>query len=122
MVKILIVDDVEGIRQSLQIVLECAGFDILEAENGRDALDALKKTDDVDIVLTDIMMPKMNGLQLCKEIRNTFKHIKIIAMSGGGSLLQDAPTLEDAAKFADKVIRKPFRKGDILTLLDEMIA
>lgn len=121
MVKILIVDDVEGVRQSLQIVLESAGFDILEAENGREALDILYKTDDIDIVLTDIMMPEMNGLQLCKEIRNTFKHIKIIAMSGGGNLLQGDPTLEEAAKFAVKVIRKPFRKADILALIDEII-
>jgi len=67
MEKILIVDDSESVRVSLRTVLESAGFIIIESEDGLDALDLLKRETNVDMILLDINMPAMNGLEFARE-------------------------------------------------------
>jgi len=69
---ILVVDDESEMRSFHKILLESEGFSVLEAKNGRDALDVIAANDShVDAVLSDIMMPEMNGYELCKEIKTT---------------------------------------------------
>ncbi|MGU5311814.1 response regulator, partial [Escherichia coli] len=64
MTKILVVDDDPHIRRLIKATLQGEGFTLLEAENGRQALDALARTT-VDLVVMDIMMPHMDGWELC---------------------------------------------------------
>jgi two-component system chemotaxis response regulator CheY len=68
MKKILAVDDSPSMRQMVTYTLKRAGFEVYEAEDGVDALEVAKKTD-VDLVLTDINMPKMDGIELIKSLR-----------------------------------------------------
>lgn len=68
MKKVLIVDDDFLIRQLLSLILRSAGYSVLEAENGKDALEKLS-SDSIDTVITDLRMPQMDGIELTRAIR-----------------------------------------------------
>ena len=65
--KILVVDDNEEIRNILHILLESEGYSIIEAPDGESALSLVN--DDIDLIILDIMMPRMNGFELCHDAR-----------------------------------------------------
>ena len=71
---VLVVDDSETVRQVLQLTLSNAGFDVIEAEDGDDALEKLVSAPAVDMLITDLNMPNMNGLELIQKIRDDGKH------------------------------------------------
>ncbi len=71
---VLVVDDSETVRQVLQLTLSNAGFDVIEAEDGDDALNKLSSAPVVDMLITDLNMPNMDGLELIKKIRADKKH------------------------------------------------
>ncbi|RLB63399.1 MAG: response regulator [Deltaproteobacteria bacterium] len=70
---ILVVDDSETVRQVLQLTLVNAGFDVVEAEDGLEALDKMSHHS-VDMMITDLNMPKMDGLELIKKVREDGTH------------------------------------------------
>lgn len=70
---ILVVDDSETVRQVLQLTLTNAGFDVVEAEDGLEALDKLAHNS-VDMMITDLNMPNMDGLDLIKKVREDGAH------------------------------------------------
>jgi DNA-binding response OmpR family regulator len=79
--KILVIDDQEPIRTLLRAMLEGSGHEVSEAANGRDGL-ALYRRYPPDLVITDIAMPEMNGLDLILELTRGFLNVRVIAMSG----------------------------------------
>lgn len=79
--KILIVDDEEEIRNSLSRHFEFDGYEIETASNGVKALEILEKKR-VEVVITDIMMPEMNGVELLKQIRNDYPMTHAIVITG----------------------------------------
>lgn len=84
MPRVLVVDDEQTILQILQDLLEDEGYTVVTASNGREALAVLAKAGQVvDLVLTDVMMPYLNGWQLCQAIQTdpAFKHIPVVLMS-----------------------------------------
>src|SRR5260221_12488061 len=83
--KVLVVDDSPTIRKVVSFILDAQGYETLTAENGEDALGKLR-ADRVDLVLTDFVMPHMNGYQLCREIRGdaALRSVPIILMSAKG--------------------------------------
>ena len=100
---ILVVDDNPEIREILHILLEGEGFDIREAENGDAALKATK-IQDFDLIILDIMMPGMNGLEMCKKIRET-NNIPIIMLSAKST---DLDKILGLGTGADDYVVKPF--------------
>lgn len=96
--KILIVDDIEMNRAVIREVLE-SEFDILEAEDGYTALDVLHKNNGIDMIITDIQMPKMNGLEMIKTIRKdqAYNRIAIIANTQFGDPEQEEEILDAGA-------------------------
>ncbi|MEX2681485.1 MAG: response regulator [Candidatus Sigynarchaeota archaeon] len=78
--KILIVDDEQDIRMIIRLVLEKYNFSVIEAGNGKKALELLEKDTNKEIicVITDYLMPQMNGLQLCQYLRANYKHLNSI--------------------------------------------
>ncbi len=87
--KILVVDDSPMIRELLRGVLQPEGYEVLEAEDGEQALDLFKR-EDVDLSIIDIFLPKKGGLQVMGELVKVNKSHKIIAISGGESFNPEA--------------------------------
>jgi len=80
--KILVVDDEERIREICRIALEYAGYRVCVSENVQGALELLDKGQDYDLVLTDLNLPGLNGLELIREIEKRYPHCKTLLMTG----------------------------------------
>jgi CheY-like chemotaxis protein len=119
--RILVVDDNDQIRDTLSLLLEQAGHELIDVPNGKLALNLLKK-EQVDLIITDIIMPEMEGIDLITAIRSLDPHAKIIAISGGGRV--DARLcLSLADKLgADRILQKPFGKSALLSTVAELLA
>jgi CheY-like chemotaxis protein len=118
--RLLLVDDdpwiLQGLRRLLLPLQEC---DLTFAANGQEALNVLAHTP-IDIVITDIMMPVKEGLETIIAIRRDFPRVKIIAMSGGGSL-GTRQYLEIAkALGASCVVQKPFSRTTLLAAIQQV--
>lgn len=83
MATILIIDDDDLIRVLLRSALEAAGYEVMEAANGRQGLDLYRQRP-MDLVITDIVMPEMNGLDMLLALTREFLNAKVIAISGAG--------------------------------------
>jgi YesN/AraC family two-component response regulator len=118
--KILIIDDEPYILQMLKKMLEKAGHEVSLASNGREGMDLFEKAS-TDLVITDIIMPDKEGLELILEMKKKRPALKIIAMSGGGRISPES-YLECAKHFgAEKVFQKPFRHKDLVSAVEELI-
>lgn len=118
--RILVVDDNEQMRKMLGLLLERAGHEVLETANGKLAMNLLKRGP-VDLVITDIIMPEMEGIDLIMAIRAMYPHLKIIAISGGGKI-DPRLCLKIADKLgADRILQKPFSKSAILSIVGELL-
>ncbi len=86
MKRILVVDDEMGARTLIGIMLERGGFEVLKAQNGREALDMLGDTSTPDMFILDVMMPEIDGIQLCRMLRerDDTKLIPILILSARG--------------------------------------
>ncbi|MHB8095306.1 MAG: sigma-54-dependent transcriptional regulator [Candidatus Aminicenantales bacterium] len=84
--KILVVDDEENIRKSLRMILEYEGFSLLEASNGEDALELIRETVALDLVLLDIKMPGRSGLEILAEIKARPNSPEVVMISGQGTI------------------------------------
>lgn len=116
MKKILIIDDEELIRLTLEDALNYAGYDVVTAENGEDGYQK-QKASPFDIVITDILMPVKEGIQTIKQIHSEWPDTPIIAISGGGKI-QNTDYLNTAQEVgASAVLTKPFTEDDILAAI-----
>jgi CheY-like chemotaxis protein len=113
---ILVADDNEPLRSTMQKLLTKAGHTVLVAANGIEAEEIVAKTA-LDLVITDIIMPDKEGLMLVRDLKKHAPNLRIIAMSGGGRAGAFS-LLEAASQFgADAVLRKPFRGGDLIEMV-----
>ena len=113
--KILLVEDDERVRKILRIHLGKAGHELIEAENGQVGWD-LFSGDQFDFILCDIRMPRINGIELVKKIRETSKEIPVIMLSG----FMDSTMVEDAINAgANDFLSKPVKKSDILEQIEK---
>ena len=113
---VMIVDDDALIRETCKEYLEEQGYSVLVAENGRRALQKLK-TQDIDAMFLDILMPDKDGIETLREIKKTQPSLRVYVMSGGGSAKLDF-FLDIAMKFgADGRLNKPFVPEDMVNLL-----
>ena len=119
MANILLVEDEDQLRSLLKEVLESEGHAVWDAENGKTATSLLASFP-IDLIITDLIMPEKEGLELILEIRRSHPEIKVIAMSGGGrSNPQDY--LEMAKRFGAKaVLSKPFTNEAIIDAVNNL--
>ncbi len=113
MATIMIVDDDVEIRKILVAVLERCGHVILEAADGRIALE-LYRCHDIDIVITDLIMPEYDGIEMIIALQQLTPDVKIIAMSGGGFNETDEYLKSANALGALQTFSKPFNIDDIV--------
>ncbi len=119
MATILVIDDQEPVRRLLRTVLERAGHEVTEAPNGRLGLAAYRERP-ADLVITDILMPEMNGLDMILELTRAFLNVKVIAISGA----PDTQNALDAAKLlgARHTLYKPFSLDALLKIVEYELA
>lgn len=107
--RVLIVEDDSGIADFLQLELEHEGFEVLRAEDGRKALE-LFESGAPDIILLDIMLPKLNGLEVLRRIRKTSR-VPVIMLTARGDTLDKVSGLDSGA---DDYLAKPFEIEELL--------
>jgi DNA-binding NtrC family response regulator len=111
--KVLVVDDERGARMALEVPLRLSGYDVASAMGGREAI-ALGQGKRFDVVLTDIYMPDLNGLEVVREFRRFSPDTKIIAVTAQGSLEIALQAIEEGAF---DFIAKPFDIDEVLALV-----
>jgi CheY-like chemotaxis protein len=114
---ILVVDDEASIRKLLHKILETAGYAVLEAANGREALHRVRQRP-VDVMLTDLIMPEKEGLETIRELRAQYPAVRVVAMSGAF----DRRYLKTAAMMgAQATLKKPIAPDELLRVLDKVM-
>jgi CheY-like chemotaxis protein len=120
-VSILLVDDDDQFRTMLSEALSDEGYQVQEASDGREAL-KLYESQPTDLVITDLVMPGKEGLELIVEIKQLYSGVKIIAMSGGGRGSSEDYLKMARAFGAHRVLAKPFAHREILDAISQVLA
>lgn len=114
---ILVVDDEEELRELMRHVLERAGHTVTCASNGCEASEVIGRCQ-FDVVVTDMLMPDRDGLELISEIKSKHRATKIVAISGGGQVGSDQYLTMAKGFGADVLLRKPFAYQALLSAVD----
>lgn len=117
---VLIIEDDHNILLMIKRMLEPFGYEITLASNGQEGLNMFYKFD-VDLVITDIIMPEKEGLEIIREMKGVRPDLKIIAMSGGGKISAEN-YLENAKIFgASKILEKPFTRKQMVSAVQDIL-
>jgi CheY-like chemotaxis protein len=130
MQNVLVVDDELDVRDAIKRVLDRAGYSVRTTAGPADALEELRRCH-ADVVITDIIMPKINGVEAIESIRKEFPAVRIIAISGGGNFgitaYQPAAITTSAYLAAAEragahlVLTKPFESKDLLRAVEQVL-
>ena len=113
---VLLIDDNDQIRALFRRVLEEAGYFVLDAANGREGLRQFRQTP-VALVITDLLMPDSDGLEVTMTLRRESPHVKIIVLTGGSG----EPNLLEVAKLlgAHRTMKKPIEMTELLEAVQQ---
>jgi CheY-like chemotaxis protein len=127
---ILVIDDEPDVRDAVKRVLDRAGYTVRTTDSAVDALAELERTR-TDVVITDIIMPKIDGVQLIESVRKLFPSVRIIAISGGGNFGISAyqPTAITTTAYlasaelagAHMGLTKPFESNDLIQAIETVL-
>ena len=117
MKKILILEDEVSIRSFVVINLKRAGYDAIEAGTGAEALQKLKDHPDIDVAILDIMLPDIDGFEVCRSIRATNKTIGIIMLT---ARTQEMDKVTGLMTGADDYVTKPFSPAELTARIDAL--
>lgn len=116
MKKVLIAEDEESIREFIVINLTRSGYEVEQAENGAVALDLFSKNENsFDVAILDIMMPEVDGLTVCKELRKRSSDLGIIMLS---AKTQEMDKVTGLLVGADDYVTKPFSPSELMARVD----
>jgi two-component system chemotaxis response regulator CheY len=119
--RVLVVDDQPDVRLSFRYMLEHFGYDVGEAGNGVEALAFLAK-EKVDVILTDLYMPKMDGLTLVRAVRTgPAPRPRIIAVSGSPNLGKEAALEAARVLGADAILLKPLARDQLIKAIRSVV-
>lgn len=118
--KVLIVDDESHIVELVRVCLEDTDYDIIEAYDGQAALDKARE-ENPDLILLDIMLPKMDGYEVCKNLKTdeSTRSIPIVMLTAKG---QEVDKVKGFQSGADSYMTKPFSPLRLLTELEEKLS
>lgn len=117
MKKILVVEDENTIRGFIVINLNRAGYDVEEACNGEEALRSYREGKNFDVVILDIMMPGIDGMTVCKELRKLSSEVGIIILS---AKTQEIDKVTGLMMGADDYVSKPFSPSELVARVDSV--
>jgi CheY-like chemotaxis protein len=117
--RILVADDDEDLLEMMRRALRREGFTVDTAPNGRRAMDVLRSTPDVDVLVSDIRMPDKDGFELLREARELRPGVRIVMVTAFGA---DDVEARVKALGADDYLSKPFKVPDLLDVLERVLA
>ena len=117
MKKVLVLEDESSIRSFLVINLRRAGYEVIEAESGEEALERLKEHPDTKVALLDIMLPGIDGFEVCRRIRATNTKIGIIMLTARS---QEMDKVTGLMTGADDYVTKPFSPAELTARVDAL--
>lgn len=115
--KVLILEDEEAIRAFVVLNLRRAGYETIEAGTGEEALELFDRNPDIDIAVLDVMLPGIDGLEVCKTIRASNQKIGIIMLTAKA---QENDKVEGLMSGADDYIAKPFSPLELIVRVDSL--
>ena len=118
MKKVLVLEDESSIRSFIVINLRRAGYEVIEAESGEEALEKLAQHRDVCLCLFDVMLPGIDGFEVCRRVRATNPHIGIIMLT---ALSQEMDKVTGLMTGADDYVTKPFSPAELTARVDALI-
>jgi CheY-like chemotaxis protein len=110
--RVLIVEDEPHIRYLISSILKPLGYEVVEATNGLEALLLLAQTADIGLIISDVRMPELDGIDLTEEVKQVYPHVPVIIIS---AFSDDA--LEAVERGADYFIVKPFTRDQLLAIV-----
>lgn len=115
--RILLVEDEENLRSTIALNLELEGYDVQSAMNGKEALQFFK-ANRFDLVVLDIMLPEINGIDVCKEIRKENRNVFILFLSARS---MGSERIEGLKAGADDYLSKPFNLEELLLRIEILL-
>jgi DNA-binding response OmpR family regulator len=117
MKKVLILEDEVSIRSFVVINLQRAGYEVIEAGTGEEALEQLRRNPDTGVAIFDINLPGMDGFEVCRTVRSTNKAIGIIMLT---ARTQEMDKITGLMTGADDYVTKPFSPAELLARVDAL--
>lgn len=118
--KILVVEDDVTLRETIMLVLRCENYEVHGAMNGKEAIE-LNQANDYDLIITDILMPEMDGFEVIQYIRKHKPDTKLIAISGGGRVMAKDYLFIARNSGCSATLTKPFDNGDLLNKIRNVL-
>jgi two-component system chemotaxis response regulator CheY len=130
MPSVLVIDDEPEVRDSIRQVLSRVGFDVRTADNGETGIQEFYDRPP-DVVIVDIIMPRNNGIEVIRKIRESYPGARIVAITGGGNfgafgykpgtVVTEAYLASASESGADAVMTKPFHRTDLIDLVRSLV-
>ncbi|MCP2670175.1 response regulator [Maricaulaceae bacterium EIL42A08] len=120
MARILVIDDVAGVRRSIGALLSRGGHEVELAEDGQSGVERARQMRP-DIVFVDMLMPEQDGVETLEQIRKEKLAGASVAMSGGGFLVGAEDALSAGALISDAAVSKPFENQELLDLVERLV-
>ena len=117
MKRILICEDEAAIRSFVVINLRHAGFEVYEAESGEQALDIFSRELDIDVVLLDVMLPGIDGFEVCRRLRLQDRRVGIIMLT---ALTRESERINGLTLGADDYVSKPFSSAELMARIEAL--
>ena len=121
MPKLLVIDDDEQYRVMVRRMLEAGGHEVIDASNAATGYE-LFVGESPDLVITDILMPGTDGIELITRLRAEKPEVPIVAISGGGKCPPELYLTSSQYLGATRTLPKPFRRAELLSVVDEILA
>ena len=118
MKKVLVLEDEANIRGFIVINLRRAGYEVVEAESGEEALEKLKAQRDIRVALLDVMLPGIDGFEVCRRLRANDANIGIIMLTARS---QEMDKVTGLMTGADDYVTKPFSTAELTARVDALM-
>ena len=120
MALILVIDDDDDVRSALRRRLEQTGYEVITAADGADGIRLFRESP-VDLIITDIIMPELNGITAILELKQESPDVKIIAISGGGFIEAEEYLYMARVVGVERTFTKPFAGDELLKAVGEIL-
>ena len=118
--EILVIDDDAAVRKFISTALKTEHYTVFEADNGKTGLMILQIQHDISVIITDLIMPEMEGIETIIEVRQKYPAIKILAISGGGKVSPENYLVLANAFGANNTLKKPFSRQELIKVIGNL--